>query len=136
MRKYRNTAEAESDVDMTPMLDIVFIMLIFFIVTTSFVKEDGIIIHRPSKIDEPNPDPTPKRPIVIDISEANEITMSGRVLDANAIRANIETARSQNPKAMVIVRAHESATAGIVISAVDQSRLAGIDKVTVIKPAS
>jgi biopolymer transport protein ExbD len=136
MRKNRNATDAESDVDMTPMLDIVFIMLIFFIVTTSFVKEDGIVIHRPSKVDDPIPNPDPKRPIVIDISDTSEVTMSGRIVDSKAIRANIETARSQNPDAIVIVRAHDSATAGVVISAVDQSRLAGVEKVTVVKPAS
>lgn len=136
MRKQRRHNEDETEVDMTPMLDIVFIMLIFFIVTTSFVKESGIILDRPAAsppTDAQNDNPS--RPILIEIDDSNTIRMAGRVVDTNAIRANVETARAKSPKSLVIVRAHPLATTGIVVSAVDQSRLAGADKVTVVKPA-
>jgi biopolymer transport protein ExbD len=134
MRKHRSHNEDETEVDMTPMLDIVFIMLIFFIVTTSFVKEDGIVIDRPAANPPNDSKETPNRPIVIEINDLSEVMIAGRLVDVNAIRANVETARSKSPKALVIVRAHEEATAGTVISAVDQARLAGADKVTVVKP--
>lgn len=134
MRKHRKHFDDETEVDMTPMLDIVFIMLIFFIVTTSFVKEQGIVLNRPA-LNQPDTPPDPKnRPIVIAINDISEVTVAGRVIDVNAVRANVETQRAKKPKAMVIVQAHESAKTGVVVTAVDQARLAGVEKVTVVKP--
>ncbi len=135
MRKFRLRKEAESEVDMTPMLDIVFIMLIFFIVTTSFVKENGIVILRPASNTD-NPTKSDISPILIEINDNSEVSIAGRLVDTNAIRANVETARAKNPNSIVIVRANELATVNSVISAVDQSRLAGANNVTVVKPAS
>ena len=134
MRKHRSHNEDETEVDMTPMLDIVFIMLIFFIVTTSFVKEDGIELNRPAANPPETPNESPTRPIVIDINENSEVSLKGRMIDVKAIEANVQSARAKSPKSLIIVRAHEAATSGVVISAVDQARLAGADKVTVIKP--
>ena len=134
MRKHRSHNEDDTEVDMTPMLDIVFIMLIFFIVTTSFVKEDGIVLNRPAANPPETPNEPPTRPILIEINENSEVSIKGRLIDVKAIEANVQSARAKSPKALVIVRAHESATAGTVISAVDQARLAGADKVTVVKP--
>lgn len=134
MRKHRKHNEDETEVDMTPMLDIVFIMLIFFIVTTSFVKEDAIVLNRPAANPPETPNESPTRPILIEINDNSEVSIKGRLVDVKAIRANVETARAKSPKALVIVRAHESATAGVVVSAVDQARLAGAEKVTVVKP--
>jgi len=136
MRKNRRHNEDETEVDMTPMLDIVFIMLIFFIVTTSFVKEDGIVINRPAAAPPDTPNESPTRPILIEVNDLSEVRIGGRLVDVGAIRANVESARARSPKSLVIVRAHESATTGVVVSAVDQARLAGAEKVTVVKPAS
>jgi len=136
MRRKNKYDTAETEVDMTPMLDIVFIMLIFFIVTTSFVRESGIVIQRPSANKDDKPDIDNPAPILIDISDTSEVSIAGRLVDPNAIRANVETARSASPESLVIVRAHESANTGVVITAVDQARLAGAEKVTVVKPAS
>ncbi len=135
MRKHRRHNDDETEVDMTPMLDIVFIMLIFFIVTTSFVKENAIVLDRPAASPPDTQNDNPSRPILIEIDDNDTIMIGGRVVDMNAIRANVETARAKSPKALVIVRAHHTATTGVVVSAVDQSRLAGADKVTVVKPA-
>ena len=134
MRKHRNHNEDETEVDMTPMLDIVFIMLIFFIVTTSFVKEDGIELNRPAANPPETPNESPTRPFVIEINENSEVSIKGRLIDVKAIEANVQSARAKSPKSLNIVRAHESATSGVVVSAVDQARLAGADKVTVVKP--
>ena len=132
MRIRRKINPQETEVDMTPMLDIVFIMLIFFIVTTSFVKESGIVVNRPPS--EQNHDPQPIiTPILIEIDANNDIRIGGRFIDLDSIQANVETARSRNPKAPVVVKVHEAATSGIVVRAVDQSKLAGAGQVTVIK---
>lgn len=132
MRFKRKANQQETEVDMTPMLDIVFIMLIFFIVTTSFVKESGIEIGRPSD-DPATTKPQIIRPIIIEIDANNDIRIAGRFIDLESIQANVETARSSNPKAPVVVKAHETAASGLVVRAVDQSKLAGVAQVTVIK---
>ncbi len=134
MRKHRKHFDDETEVDMTPMLDIVFIMLIFFIVTTSFTKEDGIVLNRPAASPPEDQKENNNRPIVIDIDDTSAITIGGRIVDVEAIRANVETARANNPKGTVIVKAHDLAKTGVVVRAVDQSRLAGAEKVTVVKP--
>ncbi|TQV87620.1 ExbD/TolR family protein [Aliikangiella coralliicola] len=136
MRIRRKHNAIEPEVDMTPMLDIVFIMLIFFIVTTSFVKESGITLSRPSPNQTTNPIDDPKQPIVLEIGSQNTITLAGRIIDQDSIRANVEAERARKPSAPVVVRAHESATTGVVIRAVDQSKLAGASQVTVVKPGS
>ncbi len=133
MRKQRKHFEDETEVDMTPMLDIVFIMLIFFIVTTSFVKESGIVLNRPAANPPENAEPNPNRPILIAISESSEVTMGGRLIQVDGIRANVESMRAKKPKALIIVQAHEAAMSGVVVRAVDQARLAGAEKVTVVK---
>ena len=132
MRKHRHVIEEDTEVDMTPMLDIVFIMLIFFIVTTSFVKESGIEIVRPSDSQSEAP-PNPTSPIVIRISDTGDISLGGRLIDVGAVQANIETERSRKPKAAVIVQVAESAKTGILVSVVDQAKKAGVPQVTVTK---
>ncbi|MET1256316.1 ExbD/TolR family protein [Aliikangiella maris] len=135
MRRQRKQYDDDSEVDMTPMLDIVFIMLIFFIVTTSFVKEDGIEIARPPANPPPDQPINPNRPILISINANSDVEMDGRLIDVDAIQPNIETARAKKPKAAVVVMADESAKSGVVVRAVDQAKLAGAGTVTVIKPA-
>lgn len=135
MRKHRKHFEDETEVDMTPMLDIVFIMLIFFIVTTSFVKESGIVLDRPTDNKSENEQPNPHKPILIEIDEMSVIKIEGREIQPSGVRSNVENLRSKRPKALVVVQAHEKAKTGIVVSSVDQARLAGADKVTVVKPA-
>ncbi len=133
MRRSRKNNEDETEVDMTPMLDIVFIMLIFFIVTTSFVKEDGIVLNRPPANPPPDQPENPKRPILISINDNSDIEMDGRIIDVDAIQPNVETARAKRPKAQVVVMAGESAQSGLVVRAVDQAKLAGSGEVTVVK---
>jgi len=135
MRKHRHVIEDDTEVDMTPMLDIVFIMLIFFIVTTSFIKEAGIEIVRPNDNQSEAP-PNPTSPILIRISETGDVSIGGRLIDVAAVQANVETERSKKPKAAVIVQVAESAKTGILVSVVDQAKKAGVPQVTVTKPAS
>lgn len=134
MRKHRHVIEDETEVDMTPMLDIVFIMLIFFIVTTSFIKESGINITRPTDNQSEAP-PNPTSPIVIRISDTGDVSIAGRIVEAEAVQANVEAERSKKPKAAVIVQVSESARTGILVTVVDQAKKAGIPQVTVTKMA-
>jgi len=117
-----------SEVDMTPMLDIVFIMLIFFIVTTTFAKESGIEINRPSTA------PTGtnlNQAILIKIDASETLTVNGRVVLADSIRSNVEVTKSTKPNLVVLVQIAESVSTGLLVSVVDQVRLAGIAQVTV-----
>jgi len=129
MRKKFRSQEQEADVDMTPMLDIVFIMLIFFIVTTSFIKESAIVIDRPSKTVSPNTEPS--KTILIKVSELDDVNFGGRDILVDAVQANVEVALSKNPEVVFLIKTAEKAGAGVVIEIVDHVRLAGVDKVAV-----
>ena len=123
----RRREEEESQIDLTPMLDVVFIMLIFFIVTASFVNEKGLDINRPPVSDQPPPpDSSDKRNIVFKISESNELTLEGRRIDIRAVRANVERMYAENPQAKVIVDAHPKSKTELFVLISDQAREAGV----------
>ncbi|MDC0403486.1 biopolymer transporter ExbD [Porticoccaceae bacterium] len=123
----RRNSEEESEIDLTPMLDVVFIMLIFFIVTASFVNESGLDVNRPPTTDQPPPpdDPT-KRNIVFRISESNELLLDGRRIDIRAVRANVERMSAENPEAKVIIDAHPKSKTELYVLIADQAREAGV----------
>ncbi len=123
------TIAQDSEVDMTPMLDIVFIMLIFFIVTTSFVKESGLNIQRPS-FDETNDDKI-QHSIVIKINELEDIQFGQRLIQQDAVLANVQAAISKNPKVGIMVQVAEVADTRVLVSVVDQLKQAGLANVTV-----
>ena len=116
-RIFKKKRTQESSIDLTPMLDVVFIMLIFFIVTASFVTEQGFFVERPQGDSN---GPVPEN-VVFVVSEQDEIWLEGRRIDVRSVRANIEQARAENPQASVIVRAHERASAGTYVGIVDQA---------------
>ncbi len=126
MRRKRNRAEDESEVNLTPMLDVVFIMLIFFIVTASFVKEAGIDVTRP-------PAATAERKergnILIAITENDQIWMDRRQVDPRALRANIERLHAENPQGSVVIQADEESKNGLLVRVMDAARLAGVESV-------
>ncbi|MGE4294618.1 MAG: ExbD/TolR family protein [Campylobacterales bacterium] len=127
MRRRRRNHE-EAGIDMTPMLDIVFIMLIFFIVTTSFVKESGISVNRPvaeSSVQQERGN------ILVAINEAGEIWVDKRSIDVRAVRANILRLKAMNPESAVIIQADEAARTGLLVEVMDQIRLAGVENVSI-----
>ena len=115
----------ESQIDLTPMLDVVFIMLIFFIVTASFVNEVGLSVDRPPTTDQPPPD-SENRNIVFRISESNELRFEGRRIDIRAVRVNVERMYAENPEAKVVISAHPKAKTEMFVKISDQSREAGV----------
>ncbi len=121
----RRKDEEESNIDMTPMLDVVFIMLIFFIVTASFVNESGLDVNRPPTSDEPPPDQENTN-IVFRVSETNELTLEGRRIDIRAVRANVERMHAEKPEAKVIVSAHPKSKTEMFVQISDQAREAGV----------
>jgi biopolymer transport protein ExbD len=121
----RRKEEEESNIDMTPMLDVVFIMLIFFIVTASFVNESGLDVNRPPTSDEPPPD-SENTNIVFRVSESNELTLEGRRIDVRAVRANVERMHAEKPEAKVVVSAHPKSKTELFVLISDQAREAGV----------
>ncbi|WP_405224242.1 ExbD/TolR family protein [Lentisalinibacter sediminis] len=128
MRRRLKRHDEEAEINITPMLDIVFIMLIFFIVTTSFVKEFGVDLNRPSN--EPPKDQKLSEVIAIRISDTGQISIKGRPTDIRAVRANIESGLAADPDAAVVIAADRNADAGILVRVVDQARVAGASKVS------
>jgi biopolymer transport protein ExbD len=121
----RRKEEDESQIDMTPMLDVVFIMLIFFIVTASFVNESGLDVNRPPTSDEPPPD-SENTNIVFRVSESNELTLEGRRIDVRSVRANVERMHAEKPEAKVVVSAHPKSKTELFVLISDQAREAGV----------
>ncbi|MGB0473084.1 MAG: ExbD/TolR family protein [Porticoccaceae bacterium] len=121
----RRKAEDDSQIDLTPMLDVVFIMLIFFIVTASFVNETGLNVDRPPTTDQPPPD-SANTNIVFRVSESNDITLEGRRIDVRSVRANVERLHAENPEAKVVINSHPKAKTEIFVMISDQAREAGV----------
>lgn len=116
-------AAAQGDVNLTPMLDVVFILLIFFIVTASFIREVGMDV---SRSDTRNTEPTAATSILITIAEDNGIWINDRLIDPRAARANIERLHAENPEASVVIQAHKKSATRTLVQLMDASRLAGI----------
>lgn len=120
--------EEEATIDMTPMLDVVFIMLIFFIVTASFVKEAGIDVNRPEAATAVKKD---RANILVAISDKGEIWINKRKVDVRAVQANIERLYAENPQGTVVIQADKKATTDVLIKVMDASRAAGIEDVSI-----
>ena len=122
-RNNRVVAEDEAQIDLTPMLDVVFIMLIFFIVTASFIKEAGIEVNRP---EASTAEPKKNVNILVAISPTNEIWMDQRRIDVRAVRANIERLHAENPKGAVVIQADNESNTETVAAVLDAAREAGV----------
>jgi biopolymer transport protein ExbD len=129
MRK-KHRANDEAEINITPMLDIVFIMLIFFIVTTSFVKEKGLEVSRPSNA-PPKEVKKSKGPIVVKIDSNGNIMMAGRMLERGAVEANLERAKAEKPESPLIIAAHPDAETDALVTILDAAEAVGVGSVSV-----
>ncbi|MGK0401562.1 MAG: biopolymer transport protein ExbD [Candidatus Azotimanducaceae bacterium] len=121
--------EETEEIDLTPMLDVVFIMLIFFIVTATFVKEIGIDVNSPDK--NQNVKDADKQSIVVQITNRDRIRIRGRDIDFRAVRANIERLHAENPDAPVVVQPHPDSTTETMVHVMDSARQAGVYAVSI-----
>jgi biopolymer transport protein ExbD len=119
----------EAEVDLTPMLDVVFIMLIFFIVTASFVKEVGIDLNRPPP-GESTKTVTENENILIQITNDGMIFIDRRSVDIRAVRANIERLHAERPNGMVVLAPSAASFNGLMVEVMDQARLAGVEDIS------
>jgi biopolymer transport protein ExbD len=129
MKRRRHILD-DAEINITPMLDIVFIMLIFFIVTTSFVKEKGLEVSRPSSA-PPKEVKQVKGPIVVRIDGSSLISVKGRILEPRAVEANLEREKAEKPTSPLIVAAHPEADTEALVTVLDAARAVGIESVSV-----
>ena len=128
MRKRNREAGAdEAQIDLTPMLDVVFIMLIFFIVVASFLKEAGIEVNRPDS--NQNPPESDATSIVVTITGDDQIWMENRRIDIRAVRANIARMLAGDPEQSFTVKTESGASAGTLLAVGDAAREAGVKQV-------
>ena len=130
-RRKQLEAEDKSDIDLTPMLDVVFIMLIFFIVTASFVKEKTLGLNVPPDSEEQVQTANAEN-VLITVKSNNDIWMDDRRVDVRAVKSLIAQKKAENPKAAVIVRAHEESTADMYVAISDASREAKILNISLV----
>jgi len=126
-RPFGNSRDDEHDeqINLTPMLDVVFIMLIFFIVTATFVKEVGIDVNQPDQ-DKPKTVDPDKKSIVVRISNRDRITIAQRDVDWRSVRANIERLHAEAPEAPVVIQAHPDSSTEALIHVMDEARMVGV----------
>ena len=122
--------EEETQIDLTPMLDVVFILLIFFVVTSAFVDETAIEVqHVPASVSPPL---TENRDIVFQVSANNDISLDGRRVDIRSVRGNIEKLRASNPEIKVLISTDSRALTATYIRIADQARAAGVEDISLV----
>ena len=127
-RKRHRNREEDAGIDLTPMLDIVFIMLIFFIVTTSFIREAGVDVTRPQA---ETAEQREQGNIMVAIRENGEVWIDRRQVDLRAVRANIERLHAENPEGAVVIQADTDSRTGLLVQVMDQVRLAGVSNISI-----
>ncbi len=124
-KRHAAQQEDESDIDLTPMLDVVFIMLIFFIVTASFIKEAGLEIERPDSTSSTPPPPSSENQnVLIRVTAASDIEIDGRRVDVRSVRSVIQRKLAENPKGSIIINAHPEARADVYTRITDSAQQA------------
>jgi biopolymer transport protein ExbD len=120
--------DENEEINMTPMLDVVFILLIFFIVTASFVKEAGIEVNRPEAHTAVKKE---RANILVAISDKGDIWINKRRVDVRSVQANIERLKAENPQGTVVIQADQKATTDVLIKVMDAARAAGVYDVSI-----
>lgn len=128
MRKRTHARAEDAEINITPMLDIVFIMLIFFIVTTSFTKETGASINKPVAERAVS---LRGGTILVGIRSNDEIWMHKRKVELREVRQMVEQAKAENPKGSVVIVADKASSIGMVTQVMDQVKLAGVEGVSI-----
>ncbi len=128
MRGKRTREQPQSEVNMTPMLDVVFIMLIFFIVTASFVKEAGVDVSRPPAETAVSKD---KGNILVAITENGQIWVDRRQVDPRSLRASIERLHGENPQGQVVIQADKKSENALLVAVMDAAKRAGINNISI-----
>ncbi|TQV77636.1 biopolymer transporter ExbD [Exilibacterium tricleocarpae] len=127
-RKNQKAEEEAGAIDLTPMLDVVFIMLIFFIVTASFIKETGIEVNRPEAT---TAELKKNANILVAVTENDQVWIDKRQVDQRMVRVNIERLHAENPKGAVVIQADDKASIKLLTAVAEAAREAGVFDVSV-----
>ena len=120
--------EEDAEINMTPMLDIVFIMLIFFIVTAAFVKEAGVTITKPEAA---TADLKPRASILIAVTSSDQVWINRKRTDIKVLRTVLERLLAENPKGTVVIQADQEAKSGLTMEVMEAARQAGAPNVAI-----
>ena len=126
MRSRRSNDEDENAIDITPMIDIVFIMLIFFVVTASFVKEAGVDVERPDAV---TAERKQTASILVAIDESGKVWVDKKAVDIRAVRSNIERLRAENPEGSVVIQADVDSKYEVLAKVLDAAKQAGVQDI-------
>lgn len=119
---------AAANVNITPLIDVVFILLIFFLVTASFTKEAGVEVNRPTAQTAVRQE---RGNLIIAVKKNGEVWVDNHQIDIRSIRAHIERLHAQNPEGTVIIKADKDTRTGVTVEVLDQVRLAGVNNVAI-----
>lgn len=137
MRKLAGTRKNdESNVDLTPMLDVVFILLIFFVVTATFLSETAIDAASNENNETPPEQDDQKKNILIELGANNDIILNGepRPIQESQMRSNIDRLKAENPAASVIIKPHIRSSVNTLVMVMDSARQAGIASISIVEP--
>ena len=126
--KRRGQGDEDADINLTPMLDVVFIMLIFFIVTATFIKQAGVTVTRPDAL---TAEQKPTVAILIAISPNGEIWIDKKRVDPSTVRAHIEKLHAENPKGGLVIQADKQSTNEKLMAVLSAARAAGMREVAI-----
>jgi biopolymer transport protein ExbD len=124
----RKARRQNAEINVAPLIDMVFILLIFFLVTTSFVKEAGVAVDRPTAATAVVSE---KAGILIGVTRENRVYMNHREIDIRTVRANVERAIAENPEGHIIIVADQASLTGTIIGVMDGCRAAGAKNIAV-----
>lgn len=127
-RDHLRQESGQAAMNITPLIDMVFILLIFFAVNASFVKEAGVEIERPSA---QSAQVQQQANIMIAVTENNEVWVDRQRVDPRSVRGHVERLHAENPEGAVVILADDASKTGLVIEVLDQARLAGVEQVAV-----
>ena len=128
MRNQQQVAEEDNEINLTPMLDVVFIMLIFFIVTASFIKEAGIDVNRPDTFTAERQEDAA---ILIAISANDEIWIDRREVEPRGLREAIEKLHLENPRGSIVIQADENSTHEKLVAVMEAAKQVGVTNVAI-----
>jgi len=123
------TEDDENEINLTPMLDVVFIMLIFFIVTATFIRETGIDVNRPEQ-DQPQV-VQEEGAILVIIDSTDDIWIDNRIVDLRAVRANVERLHAEDPERPVVIQAARASSAETLVGIMDAARQANVFNISI-----
>ena len=124
----RHASKDEPEINITPMLDIVFIMLIFFIVTTTFIRETGVEVDKPLAL---TAEPRPEGNVLVAIRSNDEIWANRQEIELHEVRSHVERIRAENPESAAVIIADRGSRTGRVIEVMDQIQAAGVTRISI-----